>query len=67
MEQQPLKRDQNVAPNQEEAYQKHWCVDTDLGSEMLDAILLDLHQDGKLNREEYKNLHSKPEDIDYVD
>ena len=48
--------DQNIAPDQEKAFQNHWCVDTGLGLELLDCILLDLHADGKLTREEYKNM-----------
>ena len=47
---------QGIAKNQQEAYQAHWCVDTDLGLETLDCILLDLHAEGKLSRSEYKNM-----------
>jgi hypothetical protein len=57
--QKPLKYNQNIAKDQQEAFQNHWCVDAELGLEMLDAILLELHQEGTLDRDEYKALHSK--------
>ncbi len=48
--------DQNIAPDQEKAFQNHWCVDTGLGLELLDCILLDLHSEGKISRSEYRNM-----------
>jgi hypothetical protein len=54
-----LKRDQNVAKDQEQAFQNHWCVDTTLGAEVLDCILLDIFSEGKITRDDYRNLTAK--------
>ena len=48
--------DQGIAENQQEAFQAHWCIDTTLGLELLDCILLDLHAEGKISREDYRNM-----------